>query len=140
MGNNGGLMAEKLSAAQQKAIAFMRGKSVKELGALGTSIGALLAELISELADSKQEAVHFKNAFETVRDEIKVLVSVCIRKLGGDRLTITKQEYLDTVKGNVELYTSHPDGMRLYELRERRKPNPVDAAVHGAVNGSVRPS
>jgi hypothetical protein len=131
---------EKLSPAQQKAIAFMRGKSVKELGALGASLGQLLAELTAELADAKQEAAHWKKSAETIRDEILVLVAVCIRRLKIEdrRLLIGKQEYLEVVRGNVELYYAGDPEVRIYELRERRKRNPpVDQAVGGAINGKL---
>lgn len=131
-------MAEKLSAAQQRAIDWIQKGSAKELGALGTEIGKLLAELAVELADAKLEAKHFKESFETVRDEIKVLVAVCIRRFGGSRLTISKQEYFEVVKDNTELFASTPDGMRMYELRERRAA-PKQDKVGRDVSRIIRP-
>lgn len=121
--------AEKLSAAQQRSVDWIKSGRAKELGALGIEIGKMLAELTVELADAKQERDHWKNAAMTVMDEIKVLVSVCIAKIGGDRLTVTKQEYHEVVKRNVEVYCSQPDGMRMYELRERRQRIKVEDAV-----------
>lgn len=130
---------EKLSAAQQQAMEWIKRGSAKELGALGIEIGKMLAELTVEAADAKKERDHWKQTAETISDEIKVLVSVCIRKQGGTRLTITKQEYFEVVKGNVELYTSMPDGMRMYELRERRKKPQSNKAVDDAVSRIIRP-
>lgn len=130
---------EKLSAAQQRSIDWIKAGRAKELGALGIEIGKLLADLVVEAADAKRERDHWKQACETISDEIKVIVSVCIAKLGGSRLTITKQEYFDVVKGNVELFTSMPDGMRMYELRERRKKTQSNK-VDDAVSRIIRPN
>ncbi|HYM97532.1 MAG TPA: hypothetical protein VET26_09530, partial [Candidatus Sulfotelmatobacter sp.] len=127
-----------LSAAQQQAINWIQKGSAKELGALGTEIGRMLAEMVAETADAKSERDHWKETANTVLDEIKVLVAVCIRKQGGSRLTITKQEYFEIVKDNMEVYASQPDGMRMYELRERRR-QPKSNKVGEAVGRIIRP-
>lgn len=131
-------MTEKLSAAQRRAIEWIKGGNARQLGALGTEIGKMLAELTADLADAKREAAHWKQSFETVRDELKVVASVSIHKSGGSRLVITKAEYVEVVKRNVELYVGQPDdsGMRIYELRERRSEK-VANAVGQAINGTL---
>lgn len=131
-------MAEKLSSAQQRAVDWIQGHNAAELGALGIEVGKMLADLTVELADAKREAEHWHHAFDTVRDELQVLVSVAIAKGAGSRLVITKADYLEVVKRNVELYCGSPDGSgtRVYELRKRTKQNPIGDAVKGALNGS----
>lgn len=115
-------MAEKLSDAQQQAIRFIKNRSASELGAIGTEIGNILAELTVELADAKEEAKHWKRSFETVRDEMKVAIGLAIRKLGGERLVVTRRE-LAELAPNTELYVGTPEpGVRIYELRERNVP------------------
>lgn len=132
-------MVEKLSSAQQRAVDWIQGHKAAELGALGTEIGKMLAELTVELADAKREAAHWHHAFDTVRDELQVVVSVAISKSAGSRLIITKADYLEVVKRNVELYCDSPDGSgtRVYALRKRTKKNPIGDAVKGALNGSI---
>lgn len=131
-------MAEKLSSAQQQAIDWIQAKKAADYGALGIEVGKILADLAVELADAKQEAAHWKQSFETVHDELKVMVSVAIHKSGGSRLTVSKNEYLAVVKGNVELYCGAPqDGTRIYELRRRTKKNPINEVVKEALNGRI---
>jgi hypothetical protein len=132
-------MAEKLSSAQQKTIAFMRSKTIQDLGELGTQVGGLLAELTVELADAKMEAAHWKGAFDTITAEIKALVSVCIKRIGkGTRLVITKQEYAEIAKDGLTLFCDTEDrNVRMYELRRQEKQDKVGAAVNGIINGSA---
>lgn len=110
---------EKLSAAQLRAVAWIQGHHAAELGALGTEIGAMVAELTTELMDAKREAGHWKGAFDAVRNELKVLAAVCMRQLKTRRLVITRKELQD-VPPNMELWVEGPeDGVRIYELRPK---------------------
>lgn len=117
-------MSEKLSPAQLRAINWIQGHNAVELGALGTEVGKMLAELIAELADAKAECAHWKAAFETVRDEIKVLAAVAIQQR-GEKLIVTRKE-LQALEGK-ELHVGEPEpGVRIYEVRERRS-TPAEA-------------
>jgi hypothetical protein len=109
---------EKLSAAQQTAIKWLHSQGAAKMGALGHEIGKWAAELVAELADAKREAEHWKAAFETVRDEIKVLAAVAIKQQHDGRLVITRKE-LAALEGK-ELHVGTPEpGVRVYEVRER---------------------
>ena len=129
-------MAEKLSAAQAKAIDWISGHNALELGALGIEIGRMLAELTAELADAKQEAAHWKQSFEVVRDEIKVLASVAIAKK-GERLVITKKDFAACL--GLELYVGKPEeGVRIYELRRPVRPlTAIEQHAKNAINGRL---
>lgn len=114
-------MTDHLSKAQEKLMTLVNNR---ELAAL---VGSTLAEIAVELMDAKQEAAHWKNSFDTVRDEIKILAAVAMHKRGDQRLVITKAEFA-AVPQNTELWLDTPEpGVRVYELREKR--NPVNEAV-----------
>jgi len=103
-------MAEDLSEAQQKLMAFINDPSAAR------AFGSTLAEIAVELMDAKREANHWKSSFHTVKDELKVLAAVSVKRNG--RLMITKKE-LQEVEGQ-ELYVDTPEpGVRIYELRAR---------------------
>lgn len=104
-------MAEELSQAQHKLMAFINDP------AAARALGTTLAEIAVELLDAKQEAKHWKQSFETVKDEIKVLASVAIHE-NQHRLVITKASFAK-VQG-LELFVDTPEpGVRIYELRTR---------------------
>jgi hypothetical protein len=106
-------MGEQLSQAQANLMKLVNNR---ELAAL---VGSTLAEIAVELMDSKRESAHWKKSFETVRDELKVLASVSVKRKG--RLVITRKE-LQAVEG-LELFVDTPEpGVRVYELRERQPP------------------
>jgi hypothetical protein len=108
---------EPLSDAQQRAITWIKNQSAVQLGALGTEIGKLLAELTAECADAKLEALHWKDAFEQTRNELKVLASVAIAQSGKGRLVITRKE-LHALPPDTQLFVEGPEeGVRVYELR-----------------------
>jgi hypothetical protein len=128
-------MAEKLSAAQQKAVDWIQGHKAVELGEIGTEIGKMLAELAVDAADAKVEAAHWKRSFETMKAEFRVAVGVAMRKLSVTKLVITRTE-LGQVPEDTELYVGTPEpGVRIYELRPRRAA--VGDAVKNALNGRV---
>jgi hypothetical protein len=108
---------DKISAAQQRSIDWIKGHRAEELGALGVEVGKMLAELTVELMDAKAEAAHWKAAFEVVRAEIKVLAAVAIAQLKATKLVITRKE-LQEIPPNTELFIGKPEpGVRIYELR-----------------------
>ena len=112
-------MTDQLSQAQANLMKLVNNH---ELAAL---VGSTLAEIAVELMDAKQEAKHWKQSFETVRDEIKVLAGVAIKQR-GERLVVTRKE-LQELEGK-ELHVGTPEpGVRIYELRERHLK--VDQAV-----------
>lgn len=114
-------MADKLSSAQEQLMALINNK------AFAQAAGSCLAEIAVELMDSKAEAAHWKQSFETVRDEIKVLAATVIKQRGAERLVITQAEFAAVPK-NTELWLDTPEpGVRIYELRQRV--NGVNAAV-----------
>jgi hypothetical protein len=118
---------ETLSDAQLRAIKWIKNKSAVELGQLGSEIGRMLAELTAEVADAKLEALHWKDAFEETRKELKVLASVAIAQSGQGRLVITRKE-LNALPPDTQLYVEGPEeGVRVYELRR----------VSEGVNGSA---
>ena len=101
-------MADVLSEAQQKLMAFISDPTAARV------FGATLAEIAVELMDAKQEALHWKKSFHTVKDELKVLAAVAVKRKG--RLIITRKE-LQAVEGQ-ELFVDTPEpGVRIYELR-----------------------
>jgi hypothetical protein len=115
-------MADVLSEAQQKLMAFVNDP------AAARALGSTLAEIAVELMDAKLEAKHWKKSFETVKDELKVLASVSVKRKG--RLVITRKE-LQAVEGQ-ELFVDTPEpGVRIYELRERQ--SKVGEAVGRAI-------
>lgn len=134
---------EKLSAAQQKAVRWIHSGSAKSLGAIGVEVGKMLAEITVELADAKQQAEHWKAAFEVVRDEMKVAIATVLAK-GGEvgkaadsgrpHLIVRKQDFALAI--GLELYTMPPDAhTRVYELRERQPgKSPIDDAVRRIVS------
>lgn len=116
-------MAESLSQAQQKLMAFINDPAAAQ------AFGSTLAEIAVELMDAKQEAQHWKKSFETVRDEIKVLASVSVKRKG--RLVITRKE-LQEVEGQ-ELFVDTPEpGVRIYELRPRTTSSEASVLASGA--------
>lgn len=129
--------SEKLSRAQQQAIAFINGHTARELGAIGTEIGKMLAELTAELADAKNEAKHWERSYKTVRDEIKVLAAACMAKLKTRRLVVTKAEFREML--GLELYFDNPEPhTRIYELRDSEGRKALQSAVQGSLSrGSV---
>ena len=99
--------------AQEKLLSLINNKDLAQL------IGGTLAEIAVELLDAKEEAAHWKRAFETVRDEIRVLAAVAMQKSRTSRLVITQRE-LSRVPANTQLYVGRPEpGVRVYELREK---------------------
>lgn len=136
---------DQLSEAQKRAIDWIQRGSAKELGALGTQIGQLLAEMVAELADAKAEAKHWKSAFETVRDEFKCAIATLLAS-GGElgKAADSGRPHLMIRKGDfekalgLELYTHQPDAhTRIYELREQR---PGRTPIDDAVSRIVRPN
>lgn len=120
---------DKLSAAQEKAVDWIQSQGAAKMGALGTEVGKMLAELTAELMDAKQEAAHWKASFETTMAEFKIAVGITLKKSGGEKLIITKAD-LATMPPNTELWLDdHEPGVRVYALRERAKvnPKPTDA-------------
>lgn len=116
-------MTDMLTPAQQQLMGLINDPKMAPI------IGQTLAEIAVELMDSKREAAHWKKSFETVRDEIKVLASVSVKRKG--RLVITRKE-LQEVEGQ-ELFVDTPEpGVRIYELRER--------TVSQAVSKILRPN
>jgi hypothetical protein len=106
-------MTESLSQAQQSLMKLVNNRKLAQL------VGSTLAEIAVELMDAKQEAAHWKAAFEAVRDEIRILAGVAIKQKGGERLVITKTE-LERMPTNTELHVGTPEpGVRIYELRQR---------------------
>lgn len=121
-------MSDKLSEAQQKLMAFIKDS------AAARAFGSTLAEIAVELMDAKQEVAHWKNSFETVRDEIKILAAVTMMKRGEQRLVITKADFAQVPRG-TELWLDTPEpGVRVYELREQRN------SVNEAVGNILRPN
>jgi hypothetical protein len=121
---------DKLSRAQQKAVDWINSKGATRMGAIGEEVGKMLAEICVELMDAKQEAAHWKAAFDTIQTEFKIAVGITLKKQGGDKLIITKAD-LATMPPNTELWLDdHEPGVRVYALRERQKRNPkADDAV-----------
>ncbi len=111
------------SPAQKKMLAFINDPKTPGI------FGQALAEIAVELMDAKAEAGHYKQSLNTVLDEIKVLAAVAMKKLGGERLVITKKD-LHSVQG-LELYCdTAEEGVRIYELRARvSKENDVEHAI-----------
>lgn len=110
---------DKLSAAQEKAVDFIRSGTARQMGELGQELGKLLAELTAELMDAKQEAIHWKNSFQVMQTEFKIAVGIMLRTRDAHRLTITRQDLAD-MPANTELYCDdHEPGTRVYELRTR---------------------
>lgn len=106
-------MADQLSQAQDSLMKLVNNRELAQL------VGSTLAEIAVELMDAKQEAAHWKQSFESVRDEIKVLAGVAIKQQGGQRLVITRKALKEMGEG-VELHVGNPEpGVRIYELRER---------------------
>lgn len=106
-------MTDILTPAQQSLMHLINNKDMAQV------MGSTLAEIAVELMDAKKEAAHWKQSFETVRDEIKVLAAVSVKRKG--RLVITRKE-LQEVEGQ-ELFVDTPEpGVRIYELRERSSP------------------
>lgn len=128
-------MADKISAAQQRAIDWIQGKRASELGALGAEIGRMLAELTAELMDSKLEAFHWKTSFETVRNELKVMAATVIAKQGGGRLVLKREDYAKS--SGLELFCDDQSekNTHVYELR-----SVIDGAtpVQRAVSSIIR--
>jgi hypothetical protein len=121
-------MADTLSQAQERLMKLVNNTELAQL------VGSTLAEIAVELMDAKQEAHHWKQSFETVRDEIKVLAATVIKQRGTERLVITKAEYA-AVPTNTELWLDTPEpGVRIYELRQRVN------GVSGAVGHILRPN
>jgi hypothetical protein len=104
-------MADVLSEAQQKLMAFINDP------AAARALGSTLAEIAVELMDAKQEALHWKKSFETVRDEIKVLASVAIHKgpPASPCLVITKADFAKVEGLELQVDSSEP-GIRVYRL------------------------
>ena len=121
---------EELSRAQQAAVEWINSKSATKLGPIGQEVGKMLAEICVELMDAKQEAAHWKAAFETIQAEFKVAVGLTIRKQGGEALVVTRAD-LATMPANTELWLDDREpGVRAYSLREIPVRNPsVDGAV-----------
>jgi hypothetical protein len=106
-------MADKLTSAQENLMRLINDKGIAQM------VGSTLAEIAVELMDAKQEAAHWKQSFETVKDEIKVLAGVALRQQHTHRLVITKAE-LQNMPANTELHVATPEpGVRVYELRQR---------------------
>ncbi len=127
---------DKLSKAQQKAVDFINSKGATRMGAIGQEVGKMLAEICVELMDSKNEAQHWKAAFDTIQAEFKVAVGIAIKQQGGARLVITRQA-LSEMPPNTELFLDdHEPGVRVYELRERIKGAPK---VGDAVRRIIQP-
>lgn len=124
---------ETLSDSQQRAIDWIQRGSAKELGALGTEIGKMLAEMVAELADAKREAMHWHAAFETVRDEIKVMASTIIQKQGGGRLAIRREDFAKAVGQELFCDNESDPNVRVYELRAKTEATPIDDAVRRIV-------
>lgn len=120
-------MKDTLSAAQENLMKLVNNT---ELAAL---VGSTLAEIAVELMDAKQEAQHWKNSFDTVRQEIKILAAVAIKQKGAQRLVITQAEFA-AVPPNTELWLETPEpGVRVYELRPCTK-------VADAISAILRPN
>lgn len=118
-------MSDPLTPAQQQLMRLIHHKKMAPL------IGQTLAEIAVELMDAKREAAHWKQSFETVRDEIKVLAGVAIKQR-GERLVVTRKE-LQELEGR-ELHVGNPEpGVRIYELRERTQ-------ISQAVSKILRPN
>lgn len=110
-------MAEKISRAQQTAIDWIRDHKAVELGALGTEIGKMLAELTVELADEKLKAQKFELERNQLRAAMKVAIAVAMAKLKTRRLVVTKDRYLSVL--GKELVATHPDERTIvYELKD----------------------
>lgn len=115
---------DKLSPAQQKAVDWIQSKGAKGMGAIGEEVGKMLVEITIELADAKNEAAHWKAAFNTIQAEFKIAVGLTLKKSGDPRLVITKAD-LAAMPPNTELWLDdHEPGVRVYALRERVKANP----------------
>jgi hypothetical protein len=123
---------EKLSAVQQQAIDFVHDGKAAKYGRLGQEVGKMLAEIAVELMDARNEAKHWKAAFETVRTEIKVLAAVAIKQQWGRRLVITKAELQRFEDTELQIGTPEP-GVRIYQLCDRSE-------VSHAVSKILRPN
>lgn len=131
-------MAEKLSAAQQKAVDWIQGHRAEELGSLGIEVGKMLAELTVELLDATREAAHWKASFETVRDEMKLAIATVIAKGPGarKRLIITRAQYGKAI--GKQLMVTRPDEETvIYELVEKTDEHPDNSNEHGRL---IRPN
>lgn len=118
-------MAEKLSAAQQKAHDWIKSGSAEEMGAIGTQVGAMMAELIVELMDAKREAAHWKQSFQTTLNEFKACVAAVIVKRGtGKRLIVTKAHYEKSIGKQLSAGQLDGGNTRVYELIDAPPPNP----------------
>lgn len=120
-------MSDTLSTAQERLMKLINDQGIAQL------VGSTLAEIAVELMDAKQEAAHWKKSFDTVRDEIKILAAVAMRKRGEQRLVITRAEFA-AVPPNTELWLDTPEeGVRVYEIRQRMTASEAAAVSSGAL-------
>lgn len=128
---------DSLSAAQERAVNWINSKGAMKMGPIGQEVGKMLAEILVELMDAKQEAAHWKQSFETIQAEFKIAVGLAIKKQGGEKLVVTKAD-LAAMPPNTELYLDdHEPGVRVYQLRERKLRAPK---VEDAVARIIRPN
>jgi len=117
------MATEKLSPVQQRAVDWIKGSKATELGALGTEVGRMLAELTTEQLDARREAAHWKQAYDAIRAELKVLAAIAIKKTGVSRLVITRKDLLE-LPPDTQLHVQSPDEYtRIYELRREETPD-----------------
>lgn len=108
-------MSEKPTPAQQRAMDWLKGHSAKELGEIGTQIGAMMAEIIIDGLDARREADARKEAFDKLLAHFKAAIAAVIVKRGaGKRLVVTKAHFEKAVGKHIQV--TEDDQTRIYEL------------------------